>query len=287
MDLLERLRPVLEGNYLAALQERKQAQAAAEEAERLRKRQEIQLAKLKEIQAKLERERLSHSINSSSSSNQPSLDESGHVAISSTVPAGIAQETTSAQVSSVDPVIQVGSEHSVAQTNSVPSSTEPNSTSISTSTETSTLTETPPAHPTAIQAAPSIQDAPSIQPVATAPVQLKQKSRFFSESGRPLRPVHIPASIIDRFLAIAEENTRRNIETCGVIAGKLHQDEFTVTCLIIPKQSGTSDTCSMTNEEEIVEAQDNLDVMTLGWIHVSRRWIDASLFACFVFVLFF
>jgi hypothetical protein len=93
-------------------------------------------------------------------------------------------------------------------------------------------------------------------------------ARYFSENGQALRLVRVPVCIIDRFLQLASQNTRNNLETCGVLAGKLQHDIFTITTLIIPKQSATSDTCAMSNEEEIVETQDALDVLSLGWIHV-------------------
>jgi len=41
---------------------------------------------------------------------------------------------------------------------------------------------------------------------------------------------------------------------------------------MIPKQSGTSDSCTTMNEEDIFEFQDKQDLITLGWIHV--RLID-------------
>jgi len=48
---------------------------------------------------------------------------------------------------------------------------------------------------------------------------------------------------------------------------------------MIPKQSGTSDSCTTMNEEEIFEFQDKQDLITLGWIHVisylqNTYWID-------------
>lgn len=39
---------------------------------------------------------------------------------------------------------------------------------------------------------------------------------------------------------------------------------------MIPKQSGTSDSCTTMNEEDIFEFQDKQDLITLGWIHVSK-----------------
>lgn len=38
---------------------------------------------------------------------------------------------------------------------------------------------------------------------------------------------------------------------------------------MIPKQSGTSDSCTTMNEENIFEFQDKQDLITLGWIHVG------------------
>jgi hypothetical protein len=40
---------------------------------------------------------------------------------------------------------------------------------------------------------------------------------------------------------------------------------------MIPKQSGTSDSCTTMNEEDIFEFQDRQDLITLGWIHVRFR----------------
>lgn len=94
--------------------------------------------------------------------------------------------------------------------------------------------------------------------------------KYFSENGEALRPVHVPQCLISKFLQLAAQNTNNNLETCGVLAGKLHHNEFTITSLIIPKQVATSDTCAMINEEEIITAQDSLDVMSLGWIHVFK-----------------
>lgn len=42
--------------------------------------------------------------------------------------------------------------------------------------------------------------------------------------------------------------------------------------MILPKQKGTSDSCVTTNEEEIFDYQDQHNLITLGWIHVSFRF---------------
>lgn len=106
------------------------------------------------------------------------------------------------------------------------------------------------------------KDNPAVAPIP----------KFFSEGGSVLRPVHVPQCLISKFMQLAAKNTQNNLETCGVLAGKLQHNEFTITCLIIPKQVATSDTCAMINEEEIITAQDSLDVMSLGWIHVIQTF---------------
>lgn len=82
-----------------------------------------------------------------------------------------------------------------------------------------------------------------------------------------LRPVVIPSTLMDKFLQLAQKNTSSNIETCGILAGKLASNQLTITHVIIPKQKGTSDSCTTMNEEELFDKQDQLNLITLGWIH--------------------
>ncbi|ONM31987.1 AMSH-like ubiquitin thioesterase 3 [Zea mays] len=79
--------------------------------------------------------------------------------------------------------------------------------------------------------------------------------------------LHVPIKLMECFLRVAESNTKRSLETCGVLAGTLKNRTFYVTTLIIPKQKSTSDTCEATNEEELFEVQDTYSLFTLGWIH--------------------
>ncbi|XP_019455986.1 PREDICTED: AMSH-like ubiquitin thioesterase 3 [Lupinus angustifolius] len=79
--------------------------------------------------------------------------------------------------------------------------------------------------------------------------------------------LHIPIKMMEDFLRLASGNTRKNLETCGVLAGSLKNRVFHITTLIIPKQESTSDSCQTLNEEEIFEVQDSLSLFSLGWIH--------------------
>ncbi|EPB88405.1 ubiquitin thiolesterase, partial [Mucor circinelloides 1006PhL] len=82
-----------------------------------------------------------------------------------------------------------------------------------------------------------------------------------------LRVLNIPLDIQARFLALARFNTKNNVETCGILSGKLKDNQLFVTSLIIPNQMGTSDTCTTKDEEAIFEFQDKRGLITLGWIH--------------------
>lgn len=61
----------------------------------------------------------------------------------------------------------------------------------------------------------------------------------------------------------------RDIETCGLILGKLAKNVLTATVLMIPKQTGTSDTCSAEHEEDILEVAGNTNTIVMGWVSSS------------------
>ncbi|XP_039750053.1 STAM-binding protein-like A [Pararge aegeria] len=86
-------------------------------------------------------------------------------------------------------------------------------------------------------------------------------------SERRLRQVVVPAGLLSRFLALAAPNTARNVELCGILAGILERDQLKITHVVVPKQTGTPDSCVTNNEEEIFHYQDQHNLITLGWIH--------------------
>ncbi|KAF9284895.1 hypothetical protein BGZ68_004318 [Mortierella alpina] len=106
----------------------------------------------------------------------------------------------------------------------------------------------------------SVANAPKLPPK----VQMEEDIHEFSQG---LRTMIVPVRLLDRFLNIVRPNTIKKLETCGILAGVLSRNKLTVTTLIIPKQTATSDTCSTTNEDELFEFQSERDLMTLGWIH--------------------
>ncbi|PWN44957.1 hypothetical protein IE81DRAFT_345028 [Ceraceosorus guamensis] len=97
-----------------------------------------------------------------------------------------------------------------------------------------------------------------------------------TEGGEELRSIFVPSSLISRFVSLAESNTTRNIETCGLLMGRLYNDAFTVSHLTIPKQRGTTDSCDTEDEEGIWEFQMKEDLISMGWIHTHPS------FSCFL-----
>ena len=53
-----------------------------------------------------------------------------------------------------------------------------------------------------------------------------------------------------------------------VIAYLQANNAFHITHVLIPKQTGTADSCTTENEEDLFDYQDKYDLVTLGWIHV-------------------
>lgn len=83
-------------------------------------------------------------------------------------------------------------------------------------------------------------------------------------------PCYVPSKVMMCLpCRYALANTKRSIESCGILAGSLDSKRglFTINTLIVPKQEGSSDMVSALNEEEIFEAQDKRSLYPLGWIH--------------------
>lgn len=93
------------------------------------------------------------------------------------------------------------------------------------------------------------------------------KPSAYLENGTPLRTVFLPPELRGHFLALAAANTRRNLETCGILCGTLISNALFISRLLIPEQISTSDTCETVNESAIFDYCDSEDLMMLGWIH--------------------
>ena len=98
------------------------------------------------------------------------------------------------------------------------------------------------------------------------------KDRCSEDDGgdkRVLRTVALPGDLISKFLDVAKVNSDKNIETLGTLGGQLSvcNNELRVTHLLIPKQTGTSDSCTMHGMEDVWETHEKENIISLGWIH--------------------
>ncbi|CAL8467347.1 g6884 [Coccomyxa elongata] len=126
-----------------------------------------------------------------------------------------------------------------------------------------------------VQSVPTPTQAPSPGETCSLDVEVVPPLGTDQPGGAPpkqqqgIREVQVSMALMDEFLKYAISNTRRGIESCGILAGVLDEKNscFQITTLIIPKQEGTSDTVQALNEEEIFEAQDSRSLYPLGWIH--------------------
>ncbi|EEA19016.1 hypothetical protein TMatcc_010441 [Talaromyces marneffei ATCC 18224] len=108
---------------------------------------------------------------------------------------------------------------------------------------------------------------PQTDPSDLNPSTFTFKPSAYLENGTPLRTLFLPPNLRHEFLRLAGSNTRRNLETCGILCGTLISNALFVSKLLIPEQESTSDTCETVNESVIFDYCDSEDLMVLGWIH--------------------
>lgn len=117
---------------------------------------------------------------------------------------------------------------------------------------------------------PSFSSQSKLSKPKSAPTALaNHKTVNYTEGGAPLRTIFLPADLPEKFQSIAKPNTVQELETCGILVGKLIRNAFFITHLLIPEQDSTKDTCSTKNEEKMFEYIENEDpdLFILGWIH--------------------
>ncbi|RDB17318.1 AMSH-like protease sst2 [Hypsizygus marmoreus] len=131
---------------------------------------------------------------------------------------------------------------------------------------------TPQAHPIQYPSYPGpsrpAPPVPSTTPPSSARASIDRTMGVpKSEPSPALRTVTLPRGCLPRFLTLAKANTDMNMETCGLLLGRDRGGKFLVTTLLIPKQHSTSDTCTMDEEELVMQFTEERDLITLGWIH--------------------
>ncbi|KAJ3999901.1 Mov34-domain-containing protein [Lentinula boryana] len=127
---------------------------------------------------------------------------------------------------------------------------------------------------------PQPPSQPPYQP-APPPIPTESKPTLNSSPSTPeppggLKIVHLPRDCLNRFLTIAKVNTARNRETCGLLLGKDRGSKYVVTTLLIPKQHSTSDTCTMDEEELILQVTEERGLITLGWVSYASSCFMSS-----------
>lgn len=153
--------------------------------------------------------------------------------------------------------------HSVAP---LPPQKIPNDHPLSRRAELSRDLESPQLHPELPPARPS-KVIEGIPPSKSRKDGVVFKPADFLESGDPLRPMFVPDDLRGKFLKVAEPNTRRGLECCGLLCGNLRNNALFVTTLLIPEQECSDNTCDTVNEESIWQFCEDNDVIIMGWIH--------------------
>lgn len=123
--------------------------------------------------------------------------------------------------------------------------------------------------PTQVKAPPQQQPQSSLKKRYSFSSDTTDEQSDASISIKGLRTVHLPRDCLNKFISIASYNTARNVETCGLLLGKPKGDVYIVTVLLIPKQTGTKDTCNMEEEELVSQFTDERNLITLGWVQFS------------------
>lgn len=121
-----------------------------------------------------------------------------------------------------------------------------------------------PSHP-APRPQPPIPPPPNIPPQPDR-VTRPSASAATPSTGPDLKQVNMPRDCLPRFLAIAKVNTTMNLETCGLLLGKAKGSKYVVTTLLVPRQHATSDTCTMDQEELVLQFTEERNLITLGWV---------------------
>jgi STAM-binding protein len=114
---------------------------------------------------------------------------------------------------------------------------------------------------------PVLDRPDSMSSPSTPPTTFTFRPSAYLESGKPLRTVFLPQNLRQKFLKVAEPNTRRNLETCGMLCGTLISNALFISKVVIPEQESTSDTCDTINESAFFDYCAAEDLMVLGWIH--------------------
>lgn len=84
--------------------------------------------------------------------------------------------------------------------------------------------------------------------------------------------VFFPKRVKHKFMDFVKRNTFANLETSGLLCGKLSEtNSITITDILIPDQKISSNCCKIINEHAIIKYIDNNNLYIIGWIHTHPR----------------
>jgi len=109
-------------------------------------------------------------------------------------------------------------------------------------------------------------------PAAAVPAFDRSAKPAETGSAAGLRTVVVPADLVKVFLGVARTNSDRGLETLGTLGGRLSNNQLLVTHLLIPRQTGKSDSCTMEGLEDVWDVHDREDIIFLGWIHTHPAY---------------
>lgn len=73
--------------------------------------------------------------------------------------------------------------------------------------------------------------------------------------------------MITEFLARAQANSDRGIETCGTLLGNERNGTLFIEKLFIPKQTGKQDSCTTHDDMGLLTFAEAHQLVVFGWIH--------------------
>ncbi|KAH6623276.1 hypothetical protein F5144DRAFT_357176 [Chaetomium tenue] len=117
---------------------------------------------------------------------------------------------------------------------------------------------------------PLPEEPPAVPPKSVSEPYKKRvtfRPAAYLENGDPIRPVFLPSTLRQKFLAIAANNTRQGLEMCGMLCGTTVNNALFISHLVIPEQRCTSDTCETENESGMLDYCITNDLIVIGWIH--------------------
>jgi len=132
-----------------------------------------------------------------------------------------------------------------------------------------TPSDPPPSYDRCVKPPPiSSPASSSVNPVPT--FDRSAKPQLSNSSS--MRTVLVPQDLIPTFLRIAKSNSDRGIETLGTLGGSLRNNRLVISHLVIPRQTGKSDSCTMEGLEDVWDVHDRENIIFLGWIHTHPEY---------------